>query len=101
MIKAFVEAYQRVAANPEAAKAAAEQAKRSTTSFLKNEMSVREAQDILNFSNQKPRTLAELQERYEKYFNANDPKKGGSFYVQSKVFRAKEALEKSMKEEVR
>jgi mitochondrial import inner membrane translocase subunit TIM16 len=98
MIKAFVEAYQRVAANPEAAKAAADQAKKSTSAFIRKEMSLREAQDILAFPN-KPKSLQELNERYEKYFTVNDPKKGGSFYIQSKIYRAKEALEKEMKSE--
>ena len=28
-----------------------------------------------------------------KFFEANDPKKGGSFYLQSKIYRAKEAIE--------
>lgn len=95
MIKAFVEAYQRVAANPEAAKAAAEQAKKTTSTFLRNEMSLKEAQDVLNFQ-RKPKTLQELNERYEKYFQANDPKNNGSFYVQSKIYRAREALEKAI-----
>ena len=97
MIKAFVQAYQKAAANPEAAKAAAEQAKKSTV-FVRNQMSLREAQDILSFPN-KPKSMQELTERYERYFNANDPKKGGSFYVQSKIYRAKEVLEKEVKDE--
>jgi import inner membrane translocase subunit TIM16 len=31
-------------------------------------------------------------QRYEKMFAQNDPAKGGSFYLQSKVYRAHEAL---------
>lgn len=31
--------------------------------------------------------------RYKTMFDANDPSKGGSFYIQSKVLRAKERLE--------
>lgn len=95
MIKAFVEAYQRVAANPEAAKAAADQAKKGTTAFVKKQMAIKEAQDILNFPN-KPKNLQELNERYDRFFSVNDPKKGGSFYLQSKIYRAKEALEKDL-----
>ncbi len=32
-------------------------------------------------------------ERFKKLFDANDPKKGGSFYLQSKVLRARERIE--------
>ena len=32
-------------------------------------------------------------------FEANDPKKGGSFYLQSKIYRAKEALDTELREE--
>ncbi|KAL5606554.1 uncharacterized protein BROUX77_003747 [Berkeleyomyces rouxiae] len=35
----------------------------------------------------------EVAERFKRLFDANDPKKGGSFYLQSKVVRAKERLE--------
>lgn len=31
--------------------------------------------------------------RYKRLFEANEPKKGGSFYLQSKVVRARERLE--------
>jgi import inner membrane translocase subunit TIM16 len=31
---------------------------------------------------------------YNRMFTANDPQKGGSFYIQSKIFRAREALER-------
>jgi hypothetical protein len=34
-----------------------------------------------------------LLQKYERLFELNDPGKGGSFYLQSKVVRAKEALE--------
>ncbi|KAL1897752.1 mitochondrial import inner membrane translocase subunit TIM16 [Ceratocystis pirilliformis] len=35
----------------------------------------------------------EVVERFKRLFDANDPKKGGSFYLQSKVVRAKERME--------
>lgn len=38
-------------------------------------------------------------QRYTKLFDANDPKKGGSFYLQSKIYRAREALETELKDE--
>ncbi|GBG25289.1 Mitochondrial import inner membrane translocase subunit tim16 [Hondaea fermentalgiana] len=92
--RAFVQAYQQAAANPNAAKAAAANAKRS----LRKEMKLDEALKVLNFDST-PKNLPEVTERYEQYFNANDPKKGGSFYLQSKFHRAKEVVEKQLAEE--
>jgi import inner membrane translocase subunit TIM16 len=90
--KAFVQAYQQAAANPNAAKEAANKAQ----SVVRKHMATDEALKVLNLE-ELPRTSAELTERYLKYFNANDPKKGGSFYLQSKFFRAREAVEKEMR----
>lgn len=39
----------------------------------------------------------ELMERFKKLFDANDPKKGGSFYLQSKILRARERIEAEVK----
>lgn len=39
-----------------------------------------------------------LEERFQHLYELNDPQKGGSFYLQSKVFRAKEALERITKQ---
>lgn len=35
-------------------------------------------------------------ERYKKLFDTNDPEKGGSFYLQSKIVRAKERFEREL-----
>lgn len=37
-------------------------------------------------------------QQYEKYFAANAVENGGSFYLQSKVYRAKEQLDEFIKE---
>ena len=34
-----------------------------------------------------------VMERFKKLFDVNDPQKGGSFYLQSKVLRARERIE--------
>lgn len=41
-------------------------------------------------------TQDEIQKRYEYLFNINDKTKGGSFYLQSKIYRAKERLDKEI-----
>lgn len=38
----------------------------------------------------------EVLERYKKLFDVNDPQKGGSFYLQSKIVRAKERFEREL-----
>lgn len=37
--------------------------------------------------------MEDVMSRFKKLFDSNDPKKGGSFYLQSKVLRAREKLE--------
>ncbi len=37
-----------------------------------------------------------LLQKYKKLFEANDPAKGGSFYLQSKIFRSKEVLDREL-----
>eukprot|EP00977_Amphora_coffeiformis_P022839 scaffold11639_cov172-Amphora_coffeaeformis.AAC.16 len=39
-----------------------------------------------------------MPQQYEKYMAANDVSKGGSFYLQSKVYRAKEMLDDYLEE---
>jgi hypothetical protein len=38
-------------------------------------------------------------QQYQRYFAANSMEKGGSFYLQSKVYRAKEMLDTFVKEQ--
>ena len=40
-----------------------------------------------------PRLAAQVAARYDKLYAMNDPSKGGSFYLQSKILRAREALD--------
>ncbi|KRY00095.1 Mitochondrial import inner membrane translocase subunit Tim16 [Trichinella pseudospiralis] len=54
-----------------------------------------EARQILNVSEKLDE--AEIEKRYNHLFSMNDKAKGGSFYLQSKVVRAKERLEAEIK----
>lgn len=77
---------------------AAEEAARKGASFLgKARMSKDEALLVLNMSEQEA-TVEAVQKQYERYFEANKVDKGGSFYLQSKVYRAKELLDDYVKE---
>ncbi|KAJ3652066.1 hypothetical protein Zmor_018063 [Zophobas morio] len=53
-------------------------------------LSLEEAKQILNVSNL---NKDEVTKRYESLFKANEKSSGGSFYLQSKVVRAKERID--------
>jgi import inner membrane translocase subunit TIM16 len=77
---------------------AAEEAARKGASFLgKARISKDEALQILNLSEGEA-TAEAVQKQYERYFEANKVEKGGSFYLQSKIYRAKELLDEYVKE---
>ena len=42
--------------------------------------------------------LEQATERFKRLFDMNDPKKGGSFYLQSKILRARERIELEVRE---
>lgn len=42
--------------------------------------------------------MQDVTERFKKLFDVNEPGKGGSFYLQSKILRARERIEMEVKE---
>ena len=91
--RAFVSAYQQALQNAKAGGGA--NAAANLGSVLKNKMLTDEALKVLHIERSALST-AVLDQQYKKFFESNDPKKGGSFYLQSKVFRAKEALDREL-----
>lgn len=85
-IAASQQAAQRAGGGREGAKSAATSAKTGIT--------IEEAKQILNVKDLDPKAI---QENYEFLFKINDKAKGGSFYLQSKVFRAKERLDAELR----
>ena len=67
----------------------------SAAESLKMGMTLDEAKDILNITDQDfiGPNREKLYKSYEHLFDVNDKSKGGSFYLQSKVFRAKERID--------
>ncbi|KAJ8398766.1 hypothetical protein AAFF_G00419630 [Aldrovandia affinis] len=89
--RAFARALrQEFAASKAAAEARGRSGQQSAAASSITGMTVQEAQQILNMSTLTPE---EIQKNYEHLFKANDKSVGGSFYLQSKVVRAKERLE--------
>jgi len=78
-------------------KAAGEAARKGASFLGKARMAKDEALMILNVTEQEA-TAEAIQKQYERYFEANKVEKGGSFYLQSKIYRAKELLDEYVKE---
>ncbi|XP_056609428.1 mitochondrial import inner membrane translocase subunit tim16 [Triplophysa dalaica] len=92
--RAFARALrQEFAASQAAAQARGQAGRHSAAASSFTGMTVQEAQQILNISTLTPE---EIQKNYEHLFKANDRAVGGSFYLQSKVVRAKERLDEEL-----
>jgi len=100
--RAFTKAVrQEIAASQEAAKRNAERGGSGTASAaesLKMGMTLDEAKEILNITDQDflGPDREKLYKSYEHLFEVNDKSKGGSFYLQSKVVRAKERIDQEI-----
>jgi len=94
--RAFAKALRQEIAASQAAAARAgggKQGAETSASNLKLGMTLEEAKQILNveeFDNER------IDANYDYLFNINDKSKGGSFYIQSKVFRAKERIDEEL-----
>ncbi|PBP19780.1 cochaperone Pam16 [Diplocarpon rosae] len=94
--RAFAEAYKQASASSQYAKAQAKSGSPGASpSFASHGLTLDEACKILNV---KPpqngqANMEDVMERFKRLFDVNDPKKGGSFYLQSKVLRARERIE--------
>lgn len=72
----------------------------AATTFASSGLTLDEAYRILNV---KPPQggeagVEQVMERFKKLFDLNDPQKGGSFYLQSKILRARERIEMEVRQ---
>ncbi|KAM0720946.1 hypothetical protein Q7P37_003231 [Cladosporium fusiforme] len=96
--RAFAEAYRQASASQKFAAAAQ---KNGTSGTLSGSgLTLDEACKILNVSPPKAgeANLGTVHEKFKRLFDMNDPKNGGSFYLQSKVLRARERIELEVRE---
>uniref|UniRef100_A0A672HV93 Coronin n=1 Tax=Salarias fasciatus TaxID=181472 RepID=A0A672HV93_SALFA len=92
--RAFARALQQeFAASQAAARARGSAGQQSAAASSITGMSLQEAQQILNVTKLTPE---EIEKNYEHLFKVNDKSVGGSFYLQSKVVRAKERLDEEL-----
>ncbi|KAF2244108.1 mitochondrial import inner membrane translocase-like protein subunit tim16 [Trematosphaeria pertusa] len=93
--RAVAESYRQAAATQKYA--AANQ--KSGGGFTSSNITMEEACKILNVG---PSKMGQIDiefvtERFKRLFDLNDPKKGGSFYLQSKILRARERIEREVR----
>lgn len=96
--RAFAEAYRHAAASQKYQ--AAGGAGTSANTMSSSGLTLDEACKILNVGPPKggQANMEAITERFKRLFDLNDPKKGGSFYLQSKILRARERIELEVKE---
>ncbi|XP_053615243.1 mitochondrial import inner membrane translocase subunit Tim16 [Plodia interpunctella] len=97
--RAFARALrQEIAASQEAAKRAGggAQGTRRAAANASTGLTLEEAMQILNVDKL---DNEEIKRKYEHLFSMNDKSKGGSFYLQSKIVRAKERIDAEFKDQ--
>ncbi|KAK3682356.1 Pam16-domain-containing protein [Podospora appendiculata] len=99
--RAFSEAYKQASASSQyqRAQAKAGNTNASGGAAAKTGMTLDEACKILNVKPPKDgkADMEDVMARFKKLFDTNDPTKGGSFYLQSKILRARERIEAEVK----
>lgn len=101
--RAFAEAYKQAQASSAYARAAAKDDPGAVRTMGASGLTLDEACKILNV---KPpqggiTNMEAVMERFKKLYDINDPKTGGSFYLQSKVLRARERIEAEVRDSAR
>ncbi|KAH7630134.1 mitochondrial import inner membrane translocase subunit tim16, partial [Sordaria sp. MPI-SDFR-AT-0083] len=95
--RAFAEAYKQAAASSQYQRAQQKNGNAAAgRASLTSGMTLDEACKILDVSKPADGASADMEqvmERFKRLFDVNDPEKGGSFYLQSKIVRARERLE--------
>ncbi|KAH6616762.1 mitochondrial import inner membrane translocase-like protein subunit tim16 [Boeremia exigua] len=94
--RAVSESYRQAAASQKYA--AANNGSGGGSAFASSNITMDEACKILNVGPGKGGIIeAEaVTERFKRLFDLNDPQKGGSFYLQSKILRARERIEREL-----
>ena len=99
--RAFFEAWKQASASSKYAKARLNNDNHGARNLASSGLTLTEACKILNVKPPEGGGRADLEqvtERFKKMFDSNDPKLGGSFYLQSKIVRAKDRIEMEVRE---
>uniref|UniRef100_A0A0N5A8G1 Mitochondrial import inner membrane translocase subunit tim-16 n=1 Tax=Syphacia muris TaxID=451379 RepID=A0A0N5A8G1_9BILA len=89
--KLFLASKQAAARAAQQSGSAGSDARKSGETNARLGITLQEAMQILNVK--QPLNAEEVEENYKRLFAVNDKSKGGSLYLQSKVYRAKERID--------
>ena len=92
LTKAFVQAYARAQAG-----GGKEAASAVRSAVGGGRMTADQARSVLNLGDKGSYSAADVAAQFEKYYKSNDADGGGSFYLQSKIHNAREALLEELK----
>ena len=90
--RAFLQAYQQALAQSGGA-TSARNAANAARRTIRGKMETMEAKQVLGLERNHALGLKDIMGKYNHLFKVNDPKKGGSLYLQAKVHEARKALE--------
>lgn len=98
--RAVTEAWKQASASSQYAKSQEKNNPDGANTFASNGLTLEEACKILNVKppSQGKANMEDVMERFKKLFDVNDPQKGGSFYLQSKILRARERIESEVRQ---
>lgn len=96
--RAFTEAYKQAQASQKYAASAAKNPGASRN-FESSGLTLDEACKILDVPppKQGKTDMDKVMERFKRLFDTNEPKNGGSFYLQSKILRARQRIESEVR----
>jgi import inner membrane translocase subunit TIM16 len=98
--RAVTEAWKQAQASANYARAQAKNNPGAANTFASHGLTLEEACKILNVKPPQAgkANIEDVAERFKRLFDVNDPKKGGSFYLQSKILRARERIESEVRQ---
>jgi import inner membrane translocase subunit TIM16 len=98
--RAVTEAWKQAQASANYARAQAKNNPGAANTFASHGLTLEEACKILNVKPPQAgkANMEDVTERFKRLFDVNDPKKGGSFYLQSKILRARERIESEVRQ---
>ncbi|KAG8529937.1 mitochondrial import inner membrane translocase subunit TIM16 [Bacidia gigantensis] len=98
--RAFAEAWKQASVSSQYAKANASNSDATTNNLASHGLTVDEACKILNVAPPQGAQpyIDSVTARFKRLFDQNSSEKGGSFYLQSKILRARERIELEVRE---